>query len=184
MDKKTIGIFTGSLRKKSYNKYVAKIMQELLEEKATVQMMEIGNLPIFCQDYDDENKTPAEWATFRQAVGSLDAFLFVTPEYNRSLPPVLKNALDVASRPYGQNMWNGKPGGVISVSTGQIGGFGANHHLRQTLAFLNVYTMQQPEAYISNIGNSIDENGTLKNESLKSFLGQVADAFLAWIGRF
>jgi chromate reductase, NAD(P)H dehydrogenase (quinone) len=109
--------------------------------------------------------------------------LFVTPEYNRSVPAVLKNALDVGSRPYGKSMWNGKPGAVISVSPGALGGFGANHHLRQTLVFLNIPTMQQPEAYIGNAMNLFDAVGNLAQDSIKEFAAKYMQAFAAWVER-
>jgi len=103
---------------------------------------------------------------------------------NISIPPVLKNALDIASRPYGQNVWSGKPGAILSVSPGNLGGFGANHHLRQVLSFLNVYTMQQPEVYLSNIVNSLDEQGNISNESTIKFMQDVANAFVSWLDKF
>ena len=111
-----------------------------------LEFVEIGRLPLYNQD-EDANP-PAVWIEFRARIKGADAVLFVTPEHNRSVPAALKNALDVGSRPYGQSAWNGKPGAVISASPGAIGGFGANHHLRQSLVFLNVPAMQQPEAYI------------------------------------
>lgn len=114
----------------------------------------------------------------------MDGFLFVTPEYNRSMPAVLKNALDVASRPYGSNLWGGKPGAIISVSPGKPGAFGANHHLRQCMTFLNVYMMQQPEAYLGNVDGFFDENGAVKDAGTDQFLQSLADAFADWTGRF
>lgn len=111
-------------------------------------------------------------------------FLFVTPEYNRSIPPVLKNALDIASRPYGQNVWSGKPGAIISVSPGNIGGFGANHHLRQVLSFLNVYTMQQPEAYLSSITDSLDEQGNISSDRTIQYMQTIANGFADWMDKF
>jgi chromate reductase len=107
----------------------------------------------------------------------------VTPEYNRSMPGVLKNAIDIASRPYGKNAWNGKPGAVISVSPGAIGGFGANHHLRQSLVFLNVPALQQPEAYIGNAAKLFDESGKLTDDSTRDFLQKFLQAFAQWIER-
>ena len=111
----------------------------------------------------------------------MDGVLFVTPEYNRSVPGVLKNAIDVGSRPYGKSVWDGKPGAVMSVSPGAIGGFGANHHLRQSLVFLNVPAMQQPEAYIGGAANLFDENGNLANDSIKEFAAKYIHAFAAWV---
>lgn len=183
MHKKTIGVLVGSARCESFNKKIADVACELMPEEFTVKTIEISKLPLFNQDYDEDGMTPAEWVTFRAAVETLDGFLFVTPEYNRSVPALLKNALDIASRPYGQNRWNAKPGAVISVSTGAMGGFGSNHHLRQTLSFLNVYTMGQPEAYISNAAALFDANGALA-ENTRNFLQSYVNAFAAWVNRF
>jgi len=120
-------------------------------------------------------------ATFRQQVKSADAVLFVTPEYNRSVPGVLKNALDVGSRPYGSSVWSGKPGAVVSVSPGAIGGFGANHHLRQSLVFLDVPTLQQPEAYIGGAAKLFDDEGRLINEGTQGFITKFMQAYAAWV---
>jgi chromate reductase len=139
---------------------------------------------MYNQDYDDEGHPPAEWTRFRKEVKALDGCLFVTPEYNRSFPPVLKNALDIASRPYGQNLWSGKPGAVIGVSPGKLGAFGAGNQLRQTMAFLNIFLMQQPEAYIGEAASLFDEQGKLTNQGTADFLRQYADAFAAWALRF
>ncbi len=109
--------------------------------------------------------------------------LFVTPEYNRSVPAALKNAIDIASRPYGASAWDGKPGAVVTVSPGAIGGFGANHHLRQMLVFLNVPAMQQPEAYLGGAGDYFDETGELKNEGTRAFLAKFMAAYAAWVER-
>jgi chromate reductase len=156
MKQKRIAVLVGSLRKASFNRKMAKALISLAPEPQMLEIIEIGGLPLYDQDYDDEGRPPAAWTTFREHIKSFDGFLFVTPEYNRSVPAVLKNALDVGSRPYGKSIWGEKPGAVISVSPGAIGGFGANHHLRQSLVFLNVPTMQQPEAYIGNAANLFD----------------------------
>jgi len=182
MSKKTIGIFVGSLRRDSFCKKVAQYLSGLLEEKYTVKFVNIANLAIYNQDLDDDNNVPQEWQQFRAEVKALDAVLFVTPEYNRSLSAVLKNALDVASRPYGKNVWSGKPGAVVSVSPGNIGGFGANHHLRQIAGCLNICMMQQPDAYIGGIIRSVDANG-VTDKSLQDFLAQFAGAFAGWINK-
>jgi chromate reductase len=142
-------------------------------------IVEIGALPLYNQDLDAN--PPPEWTAFRQRIAAADAVLFVTPEYNRSVPGVLKNALDVASRPYGKSAWDGKPAAIVSVSPGAIGGFGANHHLRQSLVFLNMPALQQPEAYIGGAGNLFDEKGALTNSGTRDFLGKFMTAFAAWI---
>ena len=120
---------------------------------------------------------------FRERIRRADAVLFVTPEYNRSVPGVLKNAIDVGSRPYGKSVWSRKPGGVISVSPGALSAFGANHHLRQCLVFLDVPAMQQPEAYIGGADKLFDASGKLTNDSTREFLRKYMTTFAAWIER-
>jgi chromate reductase len=181
MEKIKIGVLVGSQRKGSFSRKVAHCVSGLMPENFEMKPMEIGNLAIFNQDFDDENRVPAEWTAFRKEVESMDGYLFVTPEYNRSVTPVLKNALDIASRPYGHNAWNGKPGGIISVSVGKMGGFGANHALRQALVFLNVLLMQQPEAYISDAASLFDAEDNMTNLGTKQFLANFAAAFAQWI---
>lgn len=176
-----IGVFVGSLRKGSYSRAIANFVVKQSSTDLQFEIVEIGNLPLYNQDYDGENIDV--YTKFREKVKSFDAYLFVTPEYNRSLPAVLKNAIDVASRPWGQNLWGGKPGAVISQSIGNIGGFGSNHHLRQVLSFVDVYTMQQPECYISNSSESIDENGNISDRT-STFLISFIDSFKTWIGHF
>ena len=165
MKVKKIGIFVGSLRRNSFSRSIAKAVAALAPEGFEFRFIDIGNLPLYNQDYDDEGQTPQPYTLFRNEVAEMDGLLFVTPEYNRSMPAVLKNALDVGSRPYGQSIWNGKPGAVISVSPGGFGGFGANQQLRQPLAFLNVLLLQQPEVYIGNVEALLNERGELVNES-------------------
>ena len=145
------------------------------------EIVEIGQLPLYNQD-DDANPSAASVA-FKKSIKESDAVLFVTPEYNRSVPGVLKNAIDVASRPYGKNKWDGKPGGVVSVSPGAIGGFGANHHLRQSLVFLNMPTLTQPEAYVGGAGDMFDESGGFKKPETRQFVEKFLTAFAAWIER-
>jgi chromate reductase, NAD(P)H dehydrogenase (quinone) len=181
MTQKKIAVFVGSLRKESFNRKMAKALTALAPESLELETIEIGGLPLYDQDLDDEARPPAAWIEFREQVKSFDGVLFVTPEYNRSVPGVLKNAIDVGSRPYGKSVWDGKPGAVISVSPGAIGGFGANHHLRQSLVFLNVPTMQQPEAYIGNAANLFDESGNLNNDSTREFIRKFMEAFAAWV---
>ncbi len=176
-----VAVFVGSLRKGSFNRMAAKALAALASPRLQLEIVEIGQLALYNQD-DDDNGTPRpEWIAFRERVKAADAVLFVTPEYNRSVPGVLKNAIDVGSRPYGQSAWNGKPGAVISVSPGAIGGFGANQHLRQSFVFLNVPTMQQPEAYIGGAANLFDKEGNVTNEGTREFLKTFMEAFAAWI---
>ena len=180
---KKIAVFVGSLRKESFNRKMAKALAALAPESLMHEIIEIGGLPLYNQDFDDGGNPPTAWITFRKHVKTFDGFLFVTPEYNRSVPGVLKNALDVGSRPYGQSVWDEKPGAVISVSPGAIGGFGANHHLRQSLVFLNIPTMQQPEAYIGNAAQLFDANGNIQNETTREFFIKFMDTFAAWVAK-
>ncbi len=174
-----IAILVGSLRKGSFNRMVAKTLMAVAPKSMTYEILEIGGLPMYNQDLDDA--PPVEWTEFRQRLKSFDGIVFVTPEYNRSVPGVLKNAIDVASRPYGQNVLGGKPGAVISVSLGAAGGFGANHHLRQSLVFLNVPAMPQPEAYIGGADKLFDASGNLTNDSTRAFLTKFMNSFTEWV---
>jgi len=183
MNKKIIGIVVGSLRRESFSKKIALYIASQMKEQFEVKFLDIGKLSMYNQDVDDDGITPKEWTDFREEVKELSAVLFVTPEYNRSIPPVLKNAIDIASRPYGKNAWNDKPGAVVSVSPGGMGAFGANHILRQSASFLNIYMMQQPEAYIGNVANAIDETG-VSDENTKKFLNSFANSFAEWINKF
>lgn len=178
MKKYKVAVLVGSLRKESYNLKTAKALIALAPESLSFDMIDI-NLPYFNEDL--EANPPKEWVSFKEKIANADALLFLTPEYNRSVPAVLKNAIDVGSRPYGDNSWNGKPGAVVSVSIGNISGFGANHHLRQSLAFINVPTMAQPEAYLGGAANLFDDNGELSNDSTKGFLKKFMEAFEKWV---
>lgn len=178
---KRIGIIVGSLRKGSLNKQMAAVLMALSPTSLTFTTIEIGDMPLYNQDYDDENAVPAAWSAFRKQVNACDGILFVTPEYNRSVPGALKNAIDVGSRPYGQSVWSGKPGAIMSVSPGAIGGFGANHHLRQSLVFLDMPALQQPEAYIGGAGELFHANGEITNESTKQFLKTFMGTFASWV---
>lgn len=174
-----VAVLVGSLRKESINRKVAKALVELAPATLKLSLIEIGQLPIYNQDGDE--KPPDAWTQFRERIRAADAVLFVTPEHNRSVPAALKNAIDVGSRPYGKSAWNGKPGAVVSASPSAIGGFGANHHLRQSLVFLNVPAMQQPEAYIGGADKLFDAHGKLANEGTRKFLKGFMQAFDAWI---
>lgn len=175
-----VAVFVGSLRKESFNLKIAKTLAALAPSELKLDIVEIGHLPFYNEDLDTANP-PAPWTAFRKRVSEADAVLFVTPEYNRSTPPALKNALDVGSRPYGKSVWSGKPGAVVSSSPGAIGGFGANHHLRQSLVFLNIPTLQQPEAYIGGADKLFDENGKLLNDGTRDFLTTYMKAYANWI---
>lgn len=176
-----VAVLVGSLRKDSINRKVANALAELAPAGLKLSIIEIGQLPIYNEDGDD--KPPTEWTAFRERISASDAVLFVTPEHNRSVPAALKNAVDVGSRPYGKSAWSGKPGAVVSASPGAIGGFGANHHLRQSLVFLNIPAMPQPEAYIGGADKLFDAEGKITNEGTRKFLAGIMAAFADWVAR-
>ncbi len=176
-----IAVLVGSLRKDSLNRKMAKVFMAIAPKSLSLEVIEIGNLPLYNQDLDDEGNPPAAWTTFRREVKACQGVLFITPEYNRSVPGVLKNAIDVASRPYGKNVLEGKPGAVISVSPGAIGGFGANHHLRQSLVFLDVPTLQQPESYVGHAGEIFNAEGEVIKEDTRKFLQKFINTFADWV---
>ena len=179
MNNYKIAVLVGSLRKESLNMKMARELVSLAPESMSAEILTIGDLPIYNEDL--EASVPSQWRRFREQLSSFDGVLFVTPEYNRSVPGVLKNAIDVGSRPYGKSVWDGKPAAIVSVSPGAIGGFGANHHLRQSLVFINAPTMQQPEAYIGGASDLFDENGKLKTDSIRDFMTRFMIGFLEWI---
>ncbi len=157
-------------------------LADLAPKSLTLAPVEIGDLPLYNQDLDDNKQPPREWTAFRDRMKEMEAVIFATPEYNRSVPGVLKNAIDVGSRPYGSSIWSGKPAGIISVTPGGYGAFGANHHLRQSLVFLDMPTMQQPEAYLSNIGNAFDGN-QLKDDKTRELLTKFITTFAEFAER-
>jgi len=176
-----VAVIVGSLRRESLNRKMAKALLELAPASLKLGMIEIAALSHYNEDDDQPGQVPQAWADFRGRIKGCDAVIFVTPEYNRSVPGVLKNAIDVGSRPYGQSAWAGKPAAVVSVSPGAIGGFGANHHLRQSLVFLDMPALQQPEMYIGNAAQLFDASGKLTHESTRAFLRKLLDTFAAWI---
>jgi chromate reductase len=178
---RNVAVLVGSLRKGSYNRKMALALAAIAPEGLKLEIVEIGDLPHFNQDHEAD--PPAASAAFKQRIVEADAVLFVTPEYNRSVPGALKNAIDVASRPYGKSAWSGKPAAVMSVSPGAIGGFGANHHLRQSLVFLDMPTLQQPEAYVGGAADLFDENGGFRKPETRQFADKFMAAFAAWIER-
>ncbi|MBC7464534.1 MAG: NAD(P)H-dependent oxidoreductase [Bdellovibrio sp.] len=171
-------VLVGSLRKESFNRKVAKALIEITPESVILEILEIGQLQMYNQDLDDN--PPTEWTKFRDSLKTYDAVIFVTPEYNRSVPAVLKNAIDIASRPYGKNVFDKKPCAVISVSIGSLGGFGANHHLRQSLVFLNAPTMALPEAYLANASKLFHQTGKLADPATEEFLKLFMASFVDW----
>jgi chromate reductase, NAD(P)H dehydrogenase (quinone) len=176
----SVCVLVGSLRKASFNRMLANALISLGPPPMKLEVVEVGQLPLYNEDIEIATP-PAQWTVFRQRIKAADAILFVTPEYNRSVPAALKNALDVGSRPYGSSVWDCKPGAIVSASPGAIGAFGANHHLRQSLVFLNVPTMQQPEAYIGHVDKLLDEHGKLMSDGTGKFLREFMQAFANWV---
>ena len=177
-----IAILVGSLRKDSINRKVARSMCAIRGDNLDCAMVEIGDLPLYNQDYDSAPQQPEQYVRFRDQIRTADGVLFCTPEYNRSVPGVLKNAIDVGSRPYGQSVFDKKPAAIITASPGAIGGFGANHHLRQSCVFLNMPMMLQPEAYLGSVSDdSFDADGCLKDGPLKDVVKKLAQAFHDWV---
>jgi chromate reductase len=175
-----IAVIVGSLRKESFTRKVAQTLIQLAPPTLEMTIVDIGQLPHYNQD-DDADAPPPLYTEFRDKIRGYDGVLFCTPEYNRSVPGVLKNAIDIGSRPYGKSAWNGKPCGVVSVSPGAIGGFGANHHLRQMLVFLNMPCLQQ-EAYVGGIAPKFDGD-KLTDDGTRGFLQTFINNFAAWVER-
>ncbi|HEX6603682.1 MAG TPA: NADPH-dependent FMN reductase [Sphingomicrobium sp.] len=177
-----IAILVGSLRKASINRKIARSICAIRNDNLECSMVEIGDLPLYNQEYDEPDNTPEQYVRFRDQVRGADGVLFCSPEYNRSVPGVLKNAIDIGSRPYGESVFDKKPAAIITASPGAIGGFGANHHLRQSCVFLNMPMMLQPEAYLGHVTeDSFDADGCLKDGPLKDVVVKVANAFHDWV---
>src|SRR3954447_26324340 len=175
-----IAIIVGSLRQGSINRKVARSICGLRNDNLDCSMIEIGDLPPYNQDLD--SSPPEQYGRFRRQIAEADGVLFVSPEYNRGIPGVLKNAIDVGSRPYGQSAFDKKPAAIVTASPGSIGGFGANHQIRQACVFLNMPVMQQPEAYLGHVtDDSFDESGCLKDGPLKDLIASLAHAFHDWV---
>ena len=174
-----VAVLVGSLRQDSLNRKMARALARLAPQGLALSQVELGDLPIYNEDLEVD--PPAAWGRFRKAIAAADALLFVTPENNRSIPAVLKNAVDIGSRPWGKSVWNGKTAAIISVSPGAVGGFGANHHLRQSVMSVNVAVMPHPEAYIGGASKLFDAAGELVNPDTVAFATQFMSAFAAWI---
>ena len=177
--RRSIAVVVGSLRQAAWSRKLALALVDLAPSGLDLRIVEIGALPLY--DEDAEAEVPPAWASFRQAIRAADGVLFVTPEYNRSVPGVLKNAIDVGSRPYGQSAWAGKPVGIASCSPGALGGFGANHHLRQSFVFLGNPVLQQPEVYVGHVNTVFDADGKLTNDKTRELLQKFLDAYAKWV---
>jgi chromate reductase len=182
MENKKIAVIVGSLRKESFNRKIANEMIRLAPKSLKLEIVEIGNLALYNEDL--ETDTPKEWIDFRKKIAASDGILFVSPEYNRTIPGALKNAIDVGSRPSGKSVWIGKPGAVATASPSGIGGFGANHNIRQAVVFLNIPMMQQPEAYIGKVHESFEKDGKTVIEKTEQFLSDFLLAYEKWIEQF
>lgn len=178
---KKIAILVGSLRKESFNRKIAKELIRLQPDGLELEIVEIGEMPHYNEDLETA-EPPAAWTTFREAIKTKDGVIFVTPEYNRTIPGVLKNAIDVGSRPYGSSVWQGKPGAVISVTPGTTGAFGANHNVRQAVVFLGM-PMSQFEVYIGGVNKLFEDDGTLV-ESTEKLLNNFLTAYKEWVEKF
>ena len=180
MARHKIAILVGSLREGSINRKIGRSICAMAGEMIDCEIVEIGNLPLYNQDSD--SNPPPEFVAFREKIAAKDGVLFVSPEYNRGMPGVLKNAIDVGSRPYGQSVFDKKPAAIVSASPGGIGGFGANHQIRQSCVFLNMPVMQQPEAYLGHVtDDSFDADGCLKDGPLKDLVMVLATSFASWV---
>lgn len=174
--------FSGSLRKESYTTMLVKVLGENAPKEVELELIPIGDLPLFNQDL--EENLPETVKELHRKIEAADAILFATPEYNRSYSPVLKNAIDWGSRPQGANKWDKKPAAVVGCSPYSLGAFGAVNHLRQVLLYVNTYTMQQPEFYLSEIGKKIDESGKITDKATQKFVTDFWTAFHSWIQNF
>jgi chromate reductase len=176
---RSVAVVVGSIRKDSINKKLAKALAALAPKSLSFEFVDLSPLSMYNQDLD--GNPPADWVEFRKRIKAADAVLFVTPEYNRGVPGVLKNAIDVGSRPYGSSVWDGKPCAVVTASPGGIGGFGSNHQLRQSLVFLNMPAMQQPETYIQVGEKFFNADGSIAEERARGYAQKIIETFAAWV---
>jgi chromate reductase len=173
--------FAGSLRKGSYNKALIRAAIEVAPENVTMEVFDLEGIPPFNQD--NENNPPPKVKEFKEKIRNADALLIATPEYNYSMPGVLKNAIDWASRPYQDNSLANKPVAIMSASVGRLGGARAQYHLRQSFVFLNMYPVNQPEVMLPNAADNVDANGRLTNEQTRMLIKQLIEALVAWTNR-
>ena len=171
----------GSLRRNSYNRAALRAATELAPEGASIETFELDGIPGFNED--EEQNPPAKVVELKRLVREVDAILFVTPEYNYSVPGVLKNAIDWASRPYGDSAWNGKPAAIMGASVGAIGTARAQYHLRQMMVFLNMFPVNQPEVMIANASQRFDAEGNLTDDATKEFIRQLMESLVNWTRR-
>ena len=179
MSQYQIAVVVGSLRRDSFNRQLANAIVKLAPSDFTFKQLQIGDLPLYNQDDDANQAEPVK--RLKSEIAAAQGLLFVTAEYNRSIPGVLKNAIDHASRPYGKNAWAGKPAGVIGISVGAIGTAIAQQHLRNVLAYLDVPTLGQPEAFLQMKDGLFDGAGAIANPDTKKFLQGWMDSYVAWV---
>lgn len=180
MTKHKIAFVCGSLRKDSFHRRLGHAVAKAAGDRIELVEVAIGDLPLYDEDAEKDGP-PAEWTRFRDAIRGVDGILFGSPEYNRSMTGALKNALDVGSRPYGKSVWSKKPAAIFTGSPGMTGGFGSNHHLRQSCVFLDMPTMQQPEAYWGLLNNDkVGTDGTINDETLAKLVESFAKAMVDW----
>jgi chromate reductase len=168
----------GSLRRKSFNRAALRAAQQVVPQDTVLDVFELDGIPVFSED--EEQQPPAKVVEFKKRIREADAILFVTPEYNYSIPGVLKNAIDWASRPYGDSAWTDKPAAIMGASMGTLGTARAQYHLRQVFVFLNVHALNQPEVMIGNAGEHFDVEGNLKNETTKNLIRQLVANLVGW----
>ncbi|ETR75271.1 ACP phosphodiesterase [Afipia sp. P52-10] len=176
-----VAVIVGSLRKEAFSLRVANALSKLAPPSLSLNVVTLHGLSFFSQDL--EANPPADWVAFREKIQKSDAVLFVTPEYNRSIPGVLKNAIDIGSRPYGKSSFNGRPVGIIGTSPGAHGGVSAVKHLQQILPGISGPILQQPEMYLGGVGDAYDDKGELIKDSLKQFLVSYLGEFAKWVER-
>lgn len=179
-DRFEIAVIVGSLRKGSFTRKVVRAMMQNAPASLHCRFVEIGDLPLYNEDMEGH---VTAWSRFRTEIAAVDGVLFATPEYNRSIPGCLKNAIDVGSRPQGKNVWDGKAAAVVSVTPYNLGGVGANYALRQALLYINMPVMQQPEGYISGAGDLVNDDGSVKKEETRKFLASFMSAFAQWVAK-
>src|SRR5476651_399378 len=181
MPARRVAVIIGSLRKDAFTRRVAHALQQLQPAGLALEIVEIRDLALY--NPDSEESPPAAWVAFRDSVRACDTVIFVTPEYNRSIPGGLKNAIDVGSRPYGKSVWSGKPCGVVSASPGALGGFGANHHLRQCFVFLDMPILPQPEMYVGSVDKLVEPGGKVTSDATRELFTKFLSTFASWIER-
>jgi len=177
-----VAVLVGSLRKESFSRRLARALCDLRPESLEMEILEIGDLPLYNQDLETDSP-PAAWAQYRSRLAACGAVLFVTPEYNRGMSAAIKNAIDVGSRPYGKGAINRKPCAVASSSPGGLGGFGANHQVRQSVVFLDMPMMQMPELYVGHVDKAVDASGKPTSDATRDLFRKFLEAFADWIAK-